>query len=152
MLEYTIKVKNNGKIPGYAESIVDYVSNDLEFNSELNPDWYYMDDELYTDVFSDEVINPGEEKEIKLVLTKTMTNDNTGVVNNRAEIAEDYNEYGNEDINSTPNNNMPGENDMGSADVIIGVATGGTIIAYIMLVIANIALIGVAIKLIRKME
>ena len=41
---------------------------------------------------------------------------------------------------------------MGSADVIIGVATGGTIIAYIMLVIANIALIGVAIKLIRKME
>ena len=152
LLEYTIKVKNNGKIPGYAESIVDYVSNDLEFNSELNPDWYYMDDELYTDVFSDEVINPGEEKEIKLVLTKTMTNDNTGVVNNRAEIAEDYNEYGNEDINSTPNNNMPGENDMGSADVIIGIATGGTIVAYIMLVIANIALIGVAIKLIKKME
>ena len=34
----------------------------------------------------------GEEKEVKLVLTKTMTNENTGVVNNRAEIAEDYNE------------------------------------------------------------
>ena len=76
-----------------------------------------------------------------------MTNENTGVVNNRAEIAEDYNEYGISDINSTPNNNISGENDMGSADVIIGVSTGGTIIAYIMLVIVNTVLIAIAIKL-----
>ena len=79
-----------------------------------------------------------------------MTNENTGVVNNRAEIAEAYNEYGIADSNSTPNNNMAGENDLGSADVIIGVSTGGTILAYIILVIINTILIAIAIKLMIK--
>ena len=79
-----------------------------------------------------------------------MTNDNTGVINNRAEIAEDYNEYGNKDINSTPNNNISGENDMGSADVIIAVSTGGTTLAYIILIIVNTVLIAIEIKLMIK--
>ncbi len=147
VLEYTIKVKNNGEVAGYAKNVVDYLSNGLVFSSELNPDWYLSGNELYTNKFADEIINPGEEKEVKLVLTKTMTNENTGVVNNRAEIAEAYNEYGISDINSTPNNNMPGENDLGSADVIIGISTGGTIAAYVILVIINTVLIAIAIKL-----
>lgn len=150
VLEYTIKVKNNGQIAGYAKNVIDYLSNGLTFNSELNPDWYLSGNELYTNKFANEQINPGEEKEVKLVLTKTMTNENTGVVNNRAEIAEDYNEYGISDCNSTPNNNMPGENDLGSADVIIGVSTGGTIVAYIILVIINTVLIAIAINLMIK--
>lgn len=147
VLEYTIKVKNNGEVAGYANNIIDYLSNGLSFNSELNPDWYLSGNELYTKKFANEIINPGDEKEIKLVLTKAMTNENTGVVNNRAEIAEDYNEYGISDINSTPNNNITGENDMGSADVIIGVSTGGTIIVYIALIMINTVLIAIAIKL-----
>ena len=147
VLEYTIKVKNNGEVAGCANNIVDYLSNGLSFSSELNPDWYLSGNQLFTKKFANDTINPGEEKEVKLVLTKIMTNENTGVVNNRAEIAEDYNEYGISDVNSTPNNNISGENDMGSADVIIGVSTGGTIIAYIMLVIVNTVLIAIAIKL-----
>ena len=150
VLEYTIKVKNNGEVAGYAKNVIDYLSNGLVFSSELNPDWYLSGNELYTNKFANEIINPGEEKEVKLVLTKTMTNENTGVVNNRAEIAEAYNEYGISDINSTPNNNMPGENDLGSADVIIGISTGGTIVAYIILVIINTILIAIAIKLMIK--
>ena len=150
VLEYTIKVKNNGEITGYASNIKDYLSNGLTFSSELNPDWYLSGNELYTKKFANEPINPGEEKEVKLVLTKTMTSENTGVVNNRAEIAEDYNEYGNVDINSTPNNNISGENDMGSADVIIGISTGGTMIAYLILVMINTALIVIAIRLMIK--
>lgn len=147
VLEYTIKVKNNGEVAGNANSIVDYLSNGLSFSSELNPDWYLSGNQLYTKKLANETINPGEEKEVKLVLTKTMTNENTGVVNNRAEIAEDYNEYGISDVNSTPNNNVAAENDMGSADVIIGVSTGGTIIGYIVLAIINTVLIAIAIKL-----
>ena len=150
VLEYTIKVKNNGEVAGYAKNVIDYLSNGLVFNSELNPDWYLSGNELYTNKFANELINPGEEKEVKLVLTKTMTNENTGVVNNRAEIAEAYNEYGISDINSTPNNNMPGENDLGSADVIIGISTGGTIAAYIILVTINTILIAIAINLMIK--
>ena len=79
-----------------------------------------------------------------------MTNENTGVVNNRAEIAEDYNEYGIADVNSTPNNKMSGENDLGSADVIIGISTGGTIIAYVILAFINTVLIIIAIRLMIK--
>lgn len=150
VLEYTIKIKNNGDIAGCANSIVDYLSDGLTFSSELNPDWYLSGNELYSKKFANDVINPGEEREIKLVVTKTMTNDNTGVVNNRAEVAEAYNEYGVADVNSTPNNKMSGENDMGSADVIIAVSTGGTIIAYVILAIINTALIIIAIRLMIK--
>ena len=150
VLEYTIRVKNNGEIAGCANSIVDYLSNGLSFNSELNPDWYLSGNELYTKKFANETINPGETKEVKLVLTKTMTNENTGVVNNRAEIAEDYNEYGISDVNSTPNNNISGENDLGSADVIIGISTGGRITAYIILIMINTVLIAIAIRLMIK--
>ncbi len=150
VLEYTIRVTNNGEITGYANNIVDYLSSGLTFNSELNPDWYLAGEDLYTKKLASEAINPGESKDIKLILTKTMTNDNLGVVNNRAEICDAYNEYGNSDINSTPNNNLPGENDMGTADVIIEVNTGGTIIGYIILVIVNTILIGIAIRLMIK--
>ena len=150
VLEYTIKVKNNGEVAGCANNIVDYLSNGLSFSSELNPDWYLSGNQLFTKKFANDTINPGEEKEVKLVLTKTMTNENTGVVNNRAEIAEDYNEYGISDVNSIPNNNISGENDMGSADVIIGVSTGGTILAYFILVMINTVLIIFAIILIIK--
>ena len=126
------------------------MSSGLTFSSELNPDWYLSGNNLYTKKLEGEKINPGEEKEVKLILTKTMTEENTGVVNNRAEIYDTYNEYGNIDINSTPANNVAGENDIGSADVIIGPATGGTTIAYIILIIINTMLIIVAIRLMIK--
>ena len=45
---------------------------------------------------------------------------------------------------------MPGENDLGSADVIIGISTGGTIAAYIILVMINTILIAIAIRLMIK--
>ena len=79
-----------------------------------------------------------------------MTNENTGVVNNRAEIYDAYNEYGIADVNSTPNNNVASENDMGAADVIIAVSTGGTIATYIILVMINTALIILALILMIK--
>ena len=79
-----------------------------------------------------------------------MTNDNTGLINNRAEICQDYNKYGDSDIDSTPNNQVQGEDDMSSVDVIIGISTGGSTFAYIVLLMINIVLIGIAIKLMIK--
>ena len=76
-----------------------------------------------------------------------MTNENTGLINNRAEIYQDYNEYGILDIDSTPNNQAQNEDDIGSVDVIIGPSTGGNITIYIILLILNIVLIGIAVKL-----
>ncbi len=151
VLEYTIKVKNNGESAGYAKNIVDYLPSGLTFSSELNTDWYLSGNYLFTKGLEKVKIEPGQEKEIKLILTKTMTNDNAGLINNRAEIYQDYNEYGATDVDSIPNNLAQNEDDLGSADVIILVSTGGgSTIAYITLLITNIILICIAIKLMIK--
>ena len=77
-----------------------------------------------------------------------MTSGNVGLINNRAEIAESYNELGKNDIDSTVNNQAKDEDDLGSADVIIGVSTGITTTLYAILVIINTILIGFVIYLV----
>jgi len=150
VLEYIIKVKNTGELPGYAKNIVDYIPSGLTFSSELNKDWYISDNKLYTKSIENVELQPGEEKELKLILTKTMTNENTGLINNRAEIYQDYNQYGNTDSDSKPNNQIQNEDDFGYADVIIGISTGGSIVGYIILVMLNAVLIVTAIKIMIK--
>ena len=54
-----------------------------------------------------------------MTLTKAMTENNTGLINNTAEIAESYNELGIADSKSTPGNRVNGESDYGSADAIL---------------------------------
>ena len=63
----------------------------------------------FIDGFEDGLVGakPGETKEVKLVLTKQMTAENTGNINNNAEIKEDYNVYGVADINSKAGNKVP---------------------------------------------
>ena len=77
-----------------------------------------------------------------------MTETNTGLINNRAEIESSYNEYGKSDIDSIENNAANGEDDLGAADVIISISTGGKTIAYTILMIANTCLIVAAVYLI----
>ena len=150
VLEYTIKVKNTGEISGYATNIVDYIPKGLTFSSELNKDWYLLEGNLYTKSLENVELNPGEEKEVKLILTKTMTNNNVGLINNRAEIYQDYNKYGDSDIDSIPNNQVQTEDDYGTTDVIIQVATGGSSIMYTILLMVNIVLIYIAIRIMIK--
>lgn len=148
IIEYAIRVKNNGDVAGYITDIVDYLPSGLEFSSELNADWYLSGENLYSKSLSSTKLEPGETRDIKLILTKSMTENNTGLINNRAEIAESYNEYGKSDIDSTPNNLVKGEDDLGSADVIISISTGARTITFTILMILNIGLIITAIYLI----
>ena len=69
-----------------------------------------------------------------------MTETNTGIINNNSEIKEDYNEKGIQDRDSTPGNNAQGEDDISSANVIITVKTGATVIYTIIVFIALIVL------------
>ncbi len=151
IIEYKIVITNNGEIEGYAKKIQDNIPADLKFSSELNPTWYQTSEGLYNTSLENEVIKPGESKEITLVLTKTMTESNTGLINNTAEIVEAYNEFGIEDSNSTPGNKEQSENDFGSADAIISVRTGGGIyVAIVLGIIGTIAIIAAAVILIKK--
>lgn len=149
IIEYNIVVTNVGEVAGYARNIVDYLPSDLEFSSELNKDWYERDNALYTTALGNDIINPGESRTVTLTLTKTMGEDNL-VTRNNAEIYEAYNNLGLEDSNSTPGNNASGENDIGSADVIVSIRTGGVIYMTIGVIIAIIVLAGLATGMIVK--
>lgn len=144
-IEYTIIIKNNGDVDGYAKEIVNYISDGLEFDQKLNPDWYVGDDgNIYTKALAKQAIATGKTKKVKLILTKQMTEDNTGLINNTAEIFEDYNDYGLKDINSSPANKLETENDFGAANVIISVRTGGIFI-YTSVLLTTILLGGIAV-------
>ena len=148
-VEYEITVTNEGDIPGYASKIVDYLPEGFDFSSELNKDWYTSGKGIETKELEKELINPGESKTVTLVLTKNMTESGNGIYSNTAEIAETYNDYAKEDIDSTPGNNKEGEDDQSSANVILGLKTGGPI-TYITLTITIMALISIAAYEINK--
>lgn len=148
-IEYKISITNEGEIEGYAEEIVDYIPEDLEFDPNQNEDWEVEDGKLITTALAEETINPKETKTINLVLTKHLTEDNLGTVINTAEIKEDYNENLVGDIDSTPNNKKAGEDDMATASVIIGLNTG-RIIMYISLIVTTIVILLIGTYLIKK--
>lgn len=148
-VEYEITVTNEGDIPGYASKIVDYLPEGFDFSSELNKDWYTSGKGIETNALEKELINPGESKTVTLVLTKNMTENGNGIYSNTAEIAEAYNDYAKEDSDSTPGNNQEGEDDQSSANVILGLKTGGPI-TYITLTITIMALVSIAAYEINK--
>ncbi len=139
IVEYQIKVTNVGEVTGYVRRIADYIPSDMTFSSELNKDWYQTGNTIYTSILSNEPIAAGETKTVTLTLVKSMTEDNMGRINNRAEIAEDYNDLGLKDINSIPGNQESGENDLGSADVILSIRTGGAV--YISIAVAALVIL-----------
>ncbi len=152
LVEYEIKITNKGEIPGFVKKIVDYKPQDMEFNSSLalNNGWYTgSNDTIFNASRENLSLAPGESTVIKLVLEKNMTGENTGLVNNQAEIYEDYNIYGVDDYNSTPANKAQRENDLSSSDIIILIRTGETLI-YTSMIITTSMLVVLAVIVINR--
>ena len=142
VIEYKIVVKNEGEVAGYAKKVVDYLPTGVGFSTELNKDWYLSDNgNVYNASLANEIINPGETKELTLVLTKKITEDSLGVLTNNAEIYEAYNEQGLKDIDSTPGNKAENEDDMSKADIAISIVTG-KIITYTAIAFGVMAILG----------
>ena len=152
IIEYEIKVTNIGEVDGYVRKIVDYMPNDLKFSSELNKEWYKggTTTDLYNTSLANEKIHAGESKTVKLTLTKAMTENNTGLINNTAEIADSYNELGIKDSKSTAGNKTQGEVDYGSADTILSIKTGTEVYVALFATIAVVA--GVAVLIIIRLK
>ena len=149
-IEYKIVVKNEGSVPGYANKIVDYLPDNVNFSTELNPDWYLSDNgNIYNSTLAEQVINPGETKELTLVVSINITDDMLGILDNNAEIYESYNEMGLEDVDSTVNNKDSSEDDMGKAEVVVGIVTGA-IIKYTAITLVVITMLGLGIFGIKK--
>ena len=150
VITYTIKVINQGEIDGLATKIADYIPEGLVFNEKLNPGWYIGEDgNLYSNNLENEKIMPGETKEVKLVLTKKMSGEDTGIINNNAEIFSSNNNYGLQDKDSTYGNNKTSEDDLDYANVYLGIKTGKTIL-YISLITSQTIILGVGIYLIKR--
>ena len=124
--------------------------SEMKFNSELNSDWYTAENgTLYNSSLANTLIKPGESKEVTLVLTKKMAEENLGLYHNTAEIYEAYNDLGISDVDSTPGNKANGEDDISSADVLITLKTGKTI-TFFGLTIVIISSITVGAYFIKK--
>ena len=130
---YKIRVTNEGDIAGYAREITDYVPEGLRFVAEDNLGWTDEGNNVIsTRLLENTLLQPGESAEVEVVLTWINGEDNMGEKINTAEISEDYNDKGVPDRDSTPDNQVPGEDDIDDAPVLLSIETGQERIYFIL--------------------
>ena len=148
--KYKIKVTNEGEIEGYVKEITDHIPDGLRFEAADNPKWTLVDDKtITTDQLKDTLLQPGESATVEVILTWINDGDNMGVMTNIAEISEDYNDSNTPDIDSTPGNEVPGEDDIDDAPVMLTVAAG-EVPSYIGFGTLIVAILAGGIFLIKK--
>lgn len=144
LVNYKFTIKNEGEITGYVNSLKDSLPSGLEFNSEMNKEWYKdSDGNLYTTSLSGKTIKPGETTEIELILTKTMTDENAGTFANNAKLEKISN------LENIVEKEEAKENNASSALLIISIKTG-SILLYLGITTICLAIIGIGIYLIKK--
>ena len=147
---YKIRVKNEGNIAGYAKELKDYIPNGLKFVPEDNPLWKQIDEKtITTDQTKDILLQPGDTTEVEVVLTWINDSENFGVMDNWAEISKDHNDFSSPDIDSTPDNNKKGEDDIDDAPVSVGVQTG-QIKTFTTIGLAVLVILSSGVVLIKK--
>uniref|UniRef100_UPI00261A54B5 hypothetical protein n=1 Tax=Thomasclavelia cocleata TaxID=69824 RepID=UPI00261A54B5 len=147
---YTIKITNEGQIEGYAKEITDRIPDGLEFHEADNPGWKKVEDKIVTtENLANTLLKPGESTTTEIKLRWINNENNLGTKINTAEISKDENEYGIPDIDSTPGNNIDGEDDQDTAPVILTLVTGKPE-TYFILGIVVITIISTGIYTIKK--
>ena len=153
---YNIIIMNQGEIAGYATEITDYIPAGLKFVQEDNPIWTKTDDgKITTRALENTLLQPGESATVEVTFTWENGEENLGLKTNIAEISEDYNDKGSEDIDSTPDNVITPnyddqqEDDDDKALVILEIKTGGTA-SYIWLGLISLTIVSLGIMLIKK--
>ncbi len=123
---YVIKVKNEGTIEGTAGIVKDYIPSGLIFDESINNGWYKTNDgNVETTQFASKILKPGQEFEVSLNLRWDKNVNTVGnVKTNTAEIMKHINPKNVPDIDSTPGNHNPKEDDQDDVPVIISIDTG----------------------------
>lgn len=147
---YNITIKNEGEISGFATEISDYIPEGLEFIADENKQWTKVsDNKVTTNALANTRLEPGKEASVQITLKWINGEKNLDLKTNTAEISEDKNDSNTPDIDSTPNNQKPGEDDIDTADVFLSISTGTTP-TYIALTTTVLAILGTGIILIKK--
>ena len=149
---YKIKITNEGEIAGYAKEITDYIPEGLKFVQEDNPDWYERaDGKVATAQLENTLLQPGESAEVEIILTWINGEKNLGTKINIAEISKDENPSHTPDIDSTPDNEVPGEDDIDDAPVMLVIKTGTEVqTQYIILTTVVVAILTIGVIGIKK--
>ena len=160
------------------KAIVDYVDSDWSFDQSTNPDWEAIqkDDSridlseevmtsttidnttiLYTEALSGYALNPTENAQVMLYLSKLLTTSGDIELDNEAELVK-VEKTGGSNLNSIPGNYVPGtgpsvEGDDDMAETVIVTPNTGENMNYIIPTIGIVAafvIIGVGIVFIKK--
>ena len=142
---YQIRITNEGNKAGYAYEVKDYIPEGLKFVEEDNKNWVLSEDgkTVTTDQLKDTLLQPGESAIVEITLRWINGQNNLGVKTNWAEISKDSDD----DIDSTPDNNTPGEDDIDDASVVLSIVTGvgehyiGVITAVLIILAGGVVLI-----------
>ena len=116
-ITYKIRITNKGEIEGTVGNITDIIPAGTTFNQEDNN--IYWDNNngiLSTDDLADEVIKPGEYKEIEVTLRVNKGSENFGEKDNMVILTETSNPAGYEDVDREDNSD--------TSSMILSVATG----------------------------
>lgn len=137
IIEYTLKITNDSDLSGSVLQLM-ASKNGLIFNSNANSNWYEgNDNNVYISALANEIINPGESKEVKLTLVKQMTNNNSGQIDNNFTITKTYNDKG--QVETTQEDNSK------SVTCLITTSTG-TMAKYTgIAILILVAIIGVSV-------
>ena len=142
IIEYNLKITNNGELAGSVSQIVTNKVKDLSFTSSANKDWYEGNDgKLYLTGLTNTILYPGESTNAKLVLVKQMTNNNTGTIENEFTISKTYNNNGQEETTLEDNSQK--------VSCIITVSTG-KVVAYTGITAISLIILAIGVVLIRK--
>ena len=147
---YNIRVTNEGQIDGEATRIRDDIPEGLKFVPEDNPDWRVENGKIVTDKLAGTTLKTVESAEVEILLTWINSENNMGVLINTAEIDDDHNAYGVPDRDSTPGNNVPGEDDIDDAPVMLTVKTGNELALYLAIILGTALIVIVGIVIIKK--
>lgn len=144
-IEYRIVVNNEGEEDAYVNEIIDYLPQELDFSAILNKNWIKNSEgNLINSSLSGKKIQPGESREVKLILTKELNSNNIGTFVNAAEIGLTKNDEGLSDIDSIDSNRDKNEDDYSEAELIISIKTGivrNILICLVLIILAVISII-----------
>ena len=146
--KYKIRITNEGEIAGSATEISDYIPKGLRFVQADNPKWKEVDGKVVTDQLKDVILQPRESTEVEIILTWINSKDNFGQMVNTAEISDDWNPSDTPDIDSTPNNKKPKEDDIDDAPVMPSIKTGSEP-TYTVLILASLIILGTGLVCIK---
>ena len=136
---FIIKVSNNGNVSGYVTAIKNDTLGGWTFNEAQNRNWTVGEDgSLYCLSLEDVELEPGKDNEIRLILSKTLTGNDTGIYNNTVKISGTTNELQLEDKNT--------ENNEANTDIMIMIKTG--IKSYIIIGILGLLIFIILVSVI----